>query len=414
MSSLSHKEKTPRISLISVICGLFLLLTAPAQAERKYVLGTSIDFMGGVSNQVGQSGFNLSRLEQGIVPFYSVYPSANLSSVGHHSTIDLNYTFVAERFQMTAPLTSLSHTVTGNFTAQLGRITRLRISDTFNTAPDYSTINVLQGFTITPEGFQYVFEPQLYKRNNISNSGNASLEVDVGSKSFLTFAASGSYRHYDDTVSRSYFTDQTRIEGSLAYSRRTSKRQSWSVKYMVWQNNYEGYYDVRSHAATLGLSRELRPDLHLTLEAGPSYTENSESMKSYVGYFVSAGLSKQLEKNLFTGGYSHHSGDSTGLGTASDSDHGNLGFSRTIGRKGSINFQASAFRQSQRETDVYDYWGANASLALSRQIGNHWVASIGGSYMTYLGATGSYYNSAYKRVYASIGFRFPELLRGER
>jgi hypothetical protein len=398
-----------RICAICVIGGVFFV--ARARAERKYVLGTSVDFMGGVTNQA--RGLDLSRLGEGVFPFYSVYPSISLSSTGQRSTIDLDYTFTGEYFQTTPRLTTTSHAFTGSFTTQLSRTARLRLSDTFSTTPDYYTINVLKGFTFTPEGFQYVFEPQLYLRSQISNSANLGLDIDLNPKSTLTFTASGSYLHYEDAVFRSNFYNQMRIEGSLAFSRRMSGRQTLGINYRIWQNDYEDYDKVRSHAATLSLSRELSPDVHLALEAGPSFTEKTELMNSYVSCFASAQISKQLDKNLFSAGYSYRPGDSTGLGTVSDSHQGTLGFSRTLWRKGSINFQASAFTQSQRSTDVHDYWGAHGSLALSRQFGEHWVASVGGSYMTYLGQTGNYYNYADKRVYVSFGFRLPELLRGQ-
>ena len=166
---------------------MIFLAANTGHAERKYVLGTSVDFMGGASNDTG-GGFNLSTVEEGTAPFYGVYPSLNFSSVGQRSVLNINYSFVAEQFLMNETLTTTSHAVTGSFTSQLSRTVRLRLSDTFDTTPDYSTINVLQGFTLTPEGFQYVFEPQTYKHTSLSNTGSVGLDVDLSSKSFLTFS----------------------------------------------------------------------------------------------------------------------------------------------------------------------------------------------------------------------------------
>ncbi len=205
-----------------------------------------------------------------------------------------------------------------------------------------------------------------------------------------------------------------RLEGNLAFSHRTGKRQVWSFGYRVWQNDYEDQYNVRSHAGTIGLSRELNPETSLRLEAGPSFIEESDVADSYLSYIIDAQLSRRLGKNLFTASYTHRSGDSTGLGGSSESHQGNLGFKRNIGRSASISFQASGFHQSQGESDLYDYWGVRGSLALSRQLGEYWVVSVGGSYMTYLGQSADYYDYSYKRVYASIGFRLPELWRAEK
>ena len=377
-------------------------------AERKYVLGTSVDFMGGVGNDT-QGSINLSQLGADAAPFISVYPSVNLSSIGQRSTFKLDYTFVAERFRTTDGLTTTSHAVTGSFNSQLSKTVRLRLSDTFDTVPNYSTINVLKGFTVTPGDFQYAFEPQLYKSSSISNTGSVGVDVDLSSKSFLTFGASGSFLSYDDEFSSIYLSNQTRIEGSVAFSHKQSKRLTWNLRYAFRQNDYDKYDSTRTHTPTFGLMAVLSPSMNLTLEAGPAFIKDG-----YVSYVINANISKQFEANRFTAGYSHYAGDSTGLGGSTESHQGYLGFSRALGRAWSISFYASTFRQSQRDTTLYDYWGVDGSAALSRTIGKHWVASVGASYMTYLGQTASTNNYTYKQVYGSIGFRFPELWKGQK
>jgi hypothetical protein len=408
MLSLSHKKTAFLFVLIVLIGG-----AAPAIAERKYTLGASIDFLGGASNQIGQSSFNLSRLDEGIVPFYSFYPSANFKSEGQHSTLEFNYAMTGDSFKMTDELTTITHTFVGDFTAQLGKKTNLRLSDTFNSAPDFSTMNVLKGYILTPKGFQYIFEPELYRRSNLSNSANLQLDFSLAQRSILTFTAAGSNRFYDTAVESSFFPDQVRMEGSLGFSHTTSSRQTWTTKYKIWQNDYKHYYFVRAHAATLNLSRQLTPNVYLIMEAGPSYMEKSKSLKSSLGYTAFAQVSKRVDKNLFSLGYSHRSGDSTGLGTVSESHQGTLDFSRTFARNWSVSLQSSAFKQHAPETDRFDYWNASGSLSLSRQFGPHWVVTAGGSYMTYASPTGGG-NNAYRRLYISIGLRFPELWRGEK
>lgn len=123
-------------------------------------------------------------------------------------------------------------------------------------------------------------------------------------------------------------------------------------------------------------------------------------------------ITKQLRTNQFDAGYSHRPGDSTGLGGTSESHQGRLGFSKSLGRTASINFQALAFRQNQQGTEAYNYWSANGSAALSKQLGKHLVTSIGASYMTYMGRTQNDY--AYRRLYISFGYRFPDFLKTEK
>lgn len=347
--------------------------------------------MGGVTDQPestgGARGLEMSE-------FYSVYPSVSLTSLGQHSTIFLNYNFVAERFQMDPHITTTSHAFTGRIEAQPSNTTHFRLSNTLNTAPDYSTINVLKGIAPMEGGFQYIYEPQLYKRSNISNSSNIGLDIDLTDKSFLTFSASGSFRNYEEEEERTSQSDQTRVEGNVGFSHKQSKRLTWSLKYKVWQNDYDNLYETtRSHSATFGISHELSPGWNLNLEAGPSFAEKTDDLN----YLINANISKQFQTNHFSVGYSHSASDSTGVGGTTESHHINLTFFQSLGRTTSLNFQASAFKQSP-----YDYEGLYGSLALSQQLGRHWIASIGASYRAY-----DLYTS--KRFYASIGFRIGEI-----
>jgi hypothetical protein len=108
----------------------------------------------------------------------------------------------------------------------------------------------------------------------------------------------------------------------------------------------------------------------------------------------------------------HNAGDSTGIGGASESHQGRLGFLKPLGRTTSISFQASAFRQNQVGTGAYNYRGASGSAALSQSLGKYFVTSIGASYTTYMG--NSVNNFSYKRAYVSVGYRLPDFWRTER
>ena len=391
-----------------------LVLLAPladapeARAERKNFFGFTCDFMGGAGNQAG-SNFNLARLQEGIAPFYSVYPSASLKSLGQHSSIDIGYTFIGERHEMDPALTTTAHAVTAALNAQLSKRVGLRLTESFNTAPDFSTINVLKGFIFTPEGFQYVFEPQLFERRSLRNHAGIGLDVELNTQSQLHFTASGSYLRYDDTSGYGgWLQDQLRTEGSFAYARQRTEHQTWTTKYTVHQNDYIDRVRVRTHAATLGLAQQVKPTVRLTVEGGPSFTEKIEAQDPYFGYVALMAVEKQIRGNRLFANYSHRSGDSTGLGEATDIDSGALGFLLRLGRNGSLSLDGSAFRQEQRNTGLYNYWGVRGAVALSRNLGTRWVAGIGASYQSYQGRSGTYQNLDYKRVYASIGFRLPE------
>lgn len=396
-------------------CAALLALVPGAQAQRNNRFSTSIDFMAGVSNQAGSAGYNLSALQKGVVPTYSVYPSLSLKSTGEHSSLDLNYTFGADRTQMSPSITMTSHAATAGFTTQLAKGVRLNFTDTFLTTSDFSTINLLKGFIVSPEGFQYVFEPQLYRRTSISDTANAALAVDLNKQSSLTFAASGSYLHYTrDAFASGFLFDQMRVEGDISYSYRRGAHQIMSTKYAVYQNDIKDYANIRSHAMTFGLSQELSPSLRLSFEVGPSFTESTGLQKEYFGYVASVYAVKVLHSNRFSLNYSRRSGDSTGLGGTSDSHQGGLGFSRGLTRTTTIGFDASVFGQRQGSTSLYNFWGIRGSMTLSQSVGEHWVVSLGGSYQTYQGQAESMSNLEYKRAFVSFGYRLPGMRRTTR
>lgn len=402
MLSSSHKSAP----LFWRMAFALLLLPSSLWADRKYFVGASVDVIGSFGNQTGEGSLSLARLDEKSHPSYSIFPTISLSSVGERSTLDLGYTFSGEYYQLDDKITSFAHAATTSFTVRLGSRARLELYNTLSTLPDISTVNVVKGIIISPEGFQYIFEPEISRSTNISESGNVGLSVDLGPKSSLAFGFFGAYRDYGDDFSRS-LSSQARLQGRFGFLRKHSTRTAWGLDYTVWQNNYdsEEYSTARSHSLVFGYKRVLNPGLDLSLSAGPAYVESD----SYVSHVIDVQISKKLQNNSISAGYSHRPGDSTGLGGTTESHQGRLGFSRSLGRTTSINLQMSAFNQAGRLTSRSDFWGARGAVVLSRQLGRHWVMGIGGSYMTYVGRENL--DSEYKRAYVSIGYRLPDLWR---
>jgi hypothetical protein len=75
-----------------------------------------------------------------------------------------------------------------------------------------------------------------------------------------------------------------------------------------------------------------------------------------------------------------------------------MSFSQLLGRTTSLNFQASAFRQSS----LNDYDGIYGSFSISQQLGRYWIAGAGASYRTQQSYTS-------RRFYLSIGFKIREI-----
>jgi hypothetical protein len=391
----SSSHKTERIArIVLAVCLSLGLSGAWARAERKDYFSTSIDFVGGVSN------YAMQLVQKSTTPYYSAMPSLGLRSIGRHSEFDLDYTFVGEHFQMTPSQTSTSHVAIGNFSAQLGRFMHLRLSDTFNTMPDFSVVNVLKDFTSTPQGYQPIFEPQPRKGTSIGNIGSLDLEFDAGRASSIRMSGSALYRKYDESVSQRYFSDNLRTEATVGFSHKYSNRTSWNINYRLWQNDYKYFAKTRSHAATFGVAKEVRPGVQIALEAGPSYTEQDSS----ISYFVDVSFSRQVRNNRFAASYTHRAAENAGWGGGSESRHEvRLWFLQSLGRWMSISLDGWAFQQNPGVPLLYQYWVASGSGALSRYFGEHWAVSIGASYESYIGR--SYENYTYRRAYVSIGYR---------
>jgi hypothetical protein len=381
MSLLSHNRKTAPLVLIIL---LMIGAAGEIRGERKNSWGTSVNFVGGGSNQVGEGstlrGSDLSA-------FYSLYPSIMLSSAGEHSTINLDYHFAVDRSQMDKGVTDTSHRFSGSIASQLGNRSRLKLSGNMNSMSDYSMINVLKGIIPSPGEFQYIYEPELLKRSNISSGGSLGLDVTLTDKSFLTFAGSGNYRFYKNATVSNNLSDQLRVEGSFSYSRKATDRSTWNLKYAIRQNDYQRFATSRSHSITLGFAHRLSPKWQFNLNAGSSFVEKAD-----LSYEVDANISRQSRGNNISAGYLHHTAESTGLGGSTDIHQGNMSFSQMLGRSTSIELDAAAFKQK-----LYDSWGSHGAVALSQQLGRYWALSFGGSYLRDKGRSS-------KRFYVSLNF----------
>jgi hypothetical protein len=365
-------------------------------AERKTDFQTAVDLIGGAGNQAGSGG----QSQKSMSATQSLSPSLNLRSRGEHSELDLNYAFNVERYMRHPYITDTSHAFTATLSTRPNKRFSFHFSDTFRSASDSTMVNVLKGFSFTSTDFQYIFEPQLQKRSTLNNSATLGLDINLGKQSYLTFGASGSYLKYSGDALSSLLSNQIREEGNISYSYRHGKRQTWSVKYSAYRNEFQHIGKTLSQSMTFVFSQELRPTLLLNMEAGPSYTGKTQSQRAYVGYDTSVNVSKRLHSNQFSFFYSHRSGDSTGLGGTSDSHQGGLSFSRSLGCKASINFSASTFTQSQD-----DYRGVQGSMSLSRSLGRHFSMSLGGNYQNNKGNVANSFSNENKRFFASIGYR---------
>ncbi len=391
---------------------LLALSSQPALAERKYQLGTQIDVIGGYGNQINTQFFELQPGRK-LFPFYGTIPSLTLKSQGRASELEITYGFLWERFEAEQRIDLTSHIAGLKFTSRLSERMRFRLEDTFYTTPDFTTYALTQSAIQTPEGFQYAYDPIPATASFQSNDGRASLDVDVGPKSYLTFGAAGSYRYYENvTQYRGYLSNQDRFEGNFSYSHKSSKRHTWISKYTAAYNSYKGYGNSLTHSGTVGFDRELRPSLKLRAEAGPSYTGLSLSSQHYVGYIADVNLSKEFRTSRFYVFYSHRPGDSAGIGYVTDTDSAGLGMIHIFGRRVGVNAVASAFRSRQRLDDPLIWKGFDGGLHVYYLLSKHWVLGGAGTYRRNEGTAPV--DLEYEQFYLTLSFRAPDFWRGSR
>src|SRR5262245_42371142 len=90
-------ESTPLLLRrgLFVFAGICLLCPAAFFAqERRYIVGTSIDFVGGGANSLPNSSIGVG---QQMVLFYAFYPSIRIDSMGAHSSLNASYSFGLNR-----------------------------------------------------------------------------------------------------------------------------------------------------------------------------------------------------------------------------------------------------------------------------------------------------------------------------
>src|SRR5436309_8569887 len=167
---------------------LLLILALPygletAHAQRKYIVGTQIDFAGGRTSwsTSAQSGVTQPQTDPTI--FYSAYPSIELKSTGDHSLFEASYVYGFNRTTTNLARDNGSHTASASYKSALNARWRLNLAESFELTPDLTTLNVFRGVVAAPEGFQYLFYPTAARSSSQTNTASAGLDFQVSEKS---------------------------------------------------------------------------------------------------------------------------------------------------------------------------------------------------------------------------------------
>src|SRR5215510_16294286 len=114
------------LSFRSAVLALVAMTAIQLYAEdRKYVVGTTLDLVGGgTSGQNSVGGYN----QRGSL-FYEVYPSIQLRSLGAHSSLEVSYAYGLSRLNSSVSYDTNSHGVGAVFTSSLGPKWKLNVSE---------------------------------------------------------------------------------------------------------------------------------------------------------------------------------------------------------------------------------------------------------------------------------------------
>jgi hypothetical protein len=391
---------------------MLLVCAASARAEHKYRLGTMLDLAGGVGKMSGDSRYGIYQLK-GYVPFYSASPSLKLTAEGQRSKLDVEYAFLWERYQGSNPLGVSSHVLATTFNSRIGRRLNLELRDSFYNTPDFPSFSAAHGSFVTPEGFQYVYDPLLTKRDFQSNDAHGNLDIDLSKTSSLTVGFGSSVRHYDNYVTSNLdpqLNSQIRTEGSIGYSLK-GEHHAWNIRYAAIENRFDFYPTSYTQTATIGWSFDPSRSVRITFEAGPSYLRVPETGRSDTGYVASASISRTVRSNRISLYYARMAGDSSGYGWVSDIHYASFMIVQSLGRRVTFNFGASAFQGSERRTVAPNLRGVNGSAALLFLL-HRGVVAIAGA--TLRATEAGPLSVEYTRFYIAIRFEVPELWRWSR
>jgi hypothetical protein len=406
----------------AAIVVLTLLILSPAiYAERNHTLSGEVSAVGAVDDnpRVGTVFLNPAG-ERGFTGSWGLYPAIALNSQGPRSVLTLSYTLGVNRIGSDLDLNSESHAASFSFHGDLTRRLKLSISDYFMVSPDFTSFNLFRGAFFTPEGVLFDYDQVALRRRSYMNNAAVGVAYELGPLSSLEVDVRHSIRDFqEDERFLQFLSTQNRFRAGLRYNRVVDERTSWNVGYEASQYMFRHYGNARSHHGYLGVSREIRPTVHLRISAGPSYVEPTGGSvadipggtrgSSYLGWSGNAGLSKSFRTNQLGLFYRRGSGVSSGVGSISESQTAGLNFQQMLGRKVRFSSALAAYEHRGRLDNPYDTQGYSGTGVFSFLVTKDVSVEAGGSYYNQQGHT--YYDLNRRSVFVSLRYQVPEVYR---
>jgi hypothetical protein len=279
---------------------------------------------------------------------------------------------------------------------------KIRLTDAFQVTDDAATFNGLRANTPSLENFNFIFSPVAIRLNTRTNGVNVSIDRTLSDRASMTFTGSHNLLEYGtgQTVSGS-LSNQQRIVGGVNYSRRTGPRDTWNAGYTFTYFDFANFQNSVTQAVSGGYGTRVRSDIALQLSVGVSQVQNRFSSQDYIGYNASANLQKTIQKNSLSLYYTQNSGESSGLGSISDTRRAGFSMARD-GKTVTVFADVSAFETQARLDNTFSARGVAGTVSLGVPLTRTWSVAGGAQYQQYDHT--SPYSFSQKRVFFSIRY----------
>ncbi len=330
---------------------------------RKSVI-TSFEAMAGGANRLSGLGLTSFQDTSPFFYYYSAFPSIDMNFRGARSAFSAAYAFGFNQTQASTSFRSTTHSVSVNFAASLNPKWRVDLSEAFRVSNDILGFNLLRGVPTQSELISFVFTPVTLHESIYTNTARVSLGYTVNEKSSFSFAGSTDIRRQARVTSiPGSLYDQQHAAGSVAYSLKTRRTESWSFTYGASYYDFQGAQNALSHSGEVAYSNQISSSLTYRIATGASRVKTQNSPVSYIGYNTSASLTKVAGIHSFSLFFSQTSGTASGLGTLSDTRQAGLSFGRTT-RNMSLTGDFFAFDSRGKLGNTYDVRGFGGALSL--------------------------------------------------
>jgi hypothetical protein len=337
-----------------------------------------------------------------------------MHSSGKSDVITASYAFGYRRTITGPRFSANSHVASATYSADLGRAWKLNLSDSFQMTSDLTTFNATRGDIPPIGGLSFLFSPVSTGLSTRTNTASIGAEYRWSADSTLSFNASDSLLNYgDNTGFAGILSSQQWFSTSVTYSRRLTTRSSWNVGYTGAVLTFQDFDTTATHAASVGYSQQIGRGLTLQVSGGPAYVQTAQTANSYTGYNAKASLQQVIKtKTTMSLYYNEVTGNSSGVGSVSDTRSAGFGWTRLLGRAMTFYANLSGFDSKGRVANVYNVRGFSAAASFGTPLTRELSLNASAQYQQY--DQTSIFGFNQKRIFISLRYNAPELWKVAR